>query len=241
MKPQQIINLEKKLGFKLNEIQNSDDILDFKKSKTYLLDEQGEVIGLNLAYCKISNISFLQNLSNLISLALSLNRILNISFLQSLSKLTELNLSLNQISDISFLQGLTKLTRLDLRWNEISDISFLQNLPNLTKLDLFHNQISDVSALQGLTNLKELYLCWNKISDISPLLDLKLNILTLSNNPVKNKFAFKNPSTHCWVVYNEKTNLWGCEYKQQKTKEEFIEICKEKDFTEVIEFVENYK
>jgi hypothetical protein len=70
---------------------------------------------------------------------------------------------------------------------------------------------------------------------------LKLNNLLLINNPIKNKFAFENPKTGQWVVYNEKTNLWGCGCEQMKTKDEIIKVCKEKNFVEVIEFVENYK
>jgi Leucine-rich repeat (LRR) protein len=132
------------------------------------------------------------------------------------------------------------LIELNLGYNQICDISSLQGLTYLAILHLYNNQISDISSLEGL-NLKRLILDCNEISDISPLLGLRLKYLVLNSNPIKNDFAFKNPKTNRWIIYNKKTNLWGCGCEQMKTKDEIIEICKKKDFVEVIEFVKNYK
>ncbi|TAE00317.1 MAG: hypothetical protein EAZ97_06315 [Bacteroidetes bacterium] len=191
MKPQQIIELEKELGFELTETKNSEDIFDWEKSKTYLLNDAQEVIGLNLSECELINISFLQNLTNLISLNLGANNISDISFLQDLHQLKTLILRNNQISDIFFLEGLIQLQTLYLELNQISNISFLQGLTQLETLDLEANQISDVSFLQNLTNLTSLDLSLNPILDISlsflnhlpKLQELRLLVKSIQNIP----------------------------------------------------------
>ncbi len=210
-KPVQIFALENHLGFELTEIKNIDDILDFKNNKTYILDNQERVIGLNISNCKINDILFLRNLEGLESLNLFSNQITDISFLQYLHNLTSLSLCNNLISDIYPLENLTKLTFLDLGYNQILDILFLKDLVNLTHLDLFCNPISNFYVLQNLINLEFLNLFGNAISDISFLnnlinlvdLDLannkisdisldflnhlsKLKKLSLHNNPIKN-------------------------------------------------------
>jgi len=185
MKTQQIIELEKLLGFQLTETKDVEDLTDFQKSKTYLLNAKQEIIGLNLYDCQLKDISFLKGLSNLTTLYLYDNQISDISFLQGLSNLTMLNLSINQISDISFLKDLSNLTTLNLGGNKISDISFLQGLSNLTMLNLIINQISDISFLKDLSNLTSIDLGGNEISDISFLQGLSnLTMLYLDNNQI---------------------------------------------------------
>ncbi len=181
-KPQQILDLEKHLGFELTQVDSVDDIFQGRQKKSYLLDENNQVIGLNLYDCGLSDTSFLKSLTSLTSLHLFHNQISNISFLQGLTNLTELNLGGNIITDTSFLQNLTNL---GLSCNQITDTSFLQALMNLTELDLSSSQITDISFLQGLTNLKELNLNENRITDISFLQDLtNLTELSLWNNQI---------------------------------------------------------
>ena len=203
MKPQEVIELEKVLGFELEELYNLEDII-ISHSKCYLLDEQNKIIGLNLNGLKSEDISFLQGFKNLTSLKLSNNEISDYSVLKDLTNLTSLKLSNNEISDYSVLtnlthlnieyneisdhsvlQDLTNLTHLNLKYNQISDISFLQNLTNLTDLNLEDNEISDISFLQNLTNLTDLNLGENQISDISFLQNLtNLTDLNLGENQI---------------------------------------------------------
>jgi internalin A len=201
-----IKQLEKEIGIKLEE-RKLEEIDEYNKHG-YASGENGEVVGLNLDEIelkpvpvsvsklrhlkklslydtKLTDISFLQGLSNLTHLNLIDNQITDISFLQGLSKLTELSLSSNKITDYSFLQGLSKLTLLDLSSNQITDISFLQGLSKLTQLNLSYNQITDISFLQGLSNLTELDLRSNQITDISFLQGLSnLTLLDLSSNKI---------------------------------------------------------
>ncbi|NEQ51480.1 MAG: hypothetical protein F6K11_15280, partial [Leptolyngbya sp. SIO3F4] len=107
------------------------------------------------------------------------NRISDGSFLKELTGLTTLDLRNNRISDGSFLKELTGLTTLDLRNNSISDGSFLKELTGLTTLDLSSNSISDGSFLKELTGLTTLDLSSNSISIIpKSLAEGRLAIIT---------------------------------------------------------------
>ena len=117
----------------------------------------------------ISDLNFLERLSNLNSVTISYNQISDISALSGLTRLTYLGLFNNEISDISALSGMTELISLNLNQNQISDISALSGMTELISLDLGYNQISDIKALNRMTNLNELYLYGNQISDISVL------------------------------------------------------------------------
>ncbi len=151
----------------------------------YSIDEKNNIIGLNLSWLKISDLSSLKDLKNLTELYLHYNQISNLSSLKYLKNLTVLYLFHNQISDISSLWDLKNLTKLNLSDNQISDISSLQDLKNLTELYLSRNQISDISSLRDLKNLTYLYLNNNQISDISPIKDLKdITNLNLKNNKI---------------------------------------------------------
>ncbi len=188
-KPAEILELEKELGFELEETKNPDDILNWRNSKTYLLNENQEVIGLNLGRCGLNDISFLTKLKDLQTLYLSANRIQNISFLAKLKNLQALFLRSNKILNISTLTTLENLQIFDLSHNQIQDISALANLQNLKELDLSYNQIQVIFALANLQNLKELLLQENRIIvfdktfiDYLPHLEK----LSLKNNPIQN-------------------------------------------------------
>ncbi len=190
MKPKEIIELEKKSWFKLVETKNPDDILGWKTPRVYLLDTNKKIIGLNLYFCIIEDVSFLRGFTDLISLNLFNNHLISdISFLQGLTNLKALHLGGNQISDTSFLQDLLNLEYLRLLSNKISDISFLQNLINLKDLNLCYNKISDISFLTRLKNLTSLDLKHNQISIIQQnFLNsfFYLEFLNLRGNPIKN-------------------------------------------------------
>jgi len=178
-----------------------------KFDKGYCLDKKGNIIGLNLYDARISNISFVKNLSHLTHLDLTKNNISNLFPLTNIPHLTSLNLNRNKISDILPLTDLTNLSKLYLAENQITDLSPLDTLTNLrevwlysnnisnlkplrklinlTSLDLKKNRISDISPLKKLSNLTSLNLNLNQIADISPISQLiKLKSLRLKNNNI---------------------------------------------------------
>ena len=134
MKPKAIFELEKKLGFELKDAKDSEGIVNIKK-RTYLLNNEHEIIGLYLWSEGLKDISFLQNLRNLRRLDLSYNKIVNISCLQGLRHLEFLDLSGNQITDIAFLHEHRDLVELDLTENIIQDFNPLMSL---CKLEAFY-------------------------------------------------------------------------------------------------------
>ncbi len=172
------------------------------------LSSMTQLTSLNLSGNQISDLSFLSSMTQLTSLNLSVNQIIDLSALSSLAQLTELDISNNQISDLSGLRNLTQLTRLYLFNNQISDLSGLSNLTQLTSLYLFNNQISNLSGLSSLTQLTSLYLFNNQISnlsglssltqltslylsknqiiDITDIINLDLDFLNISDNPIEN-------------------------------------------------------
>ncbi len=182
----ELINqLEKEIGRKLEE-RKFEEIGEYGQ-KGYAIVENGEVVGLNLDTIELKPVPVsLSKFHHLKKLNLINTNLTDISFLQGLSNLTQLDLRSNQIKNISFLQGLSNLTNLYLGANQITDISFLQGLSNLTHLILMKNQITDISFLKGLSNLTLLFLSLNQITDISFLKGLSnLERLDLRNNQIK--------------------------------------------------------
>ena len=183
-KSEQVAWLERLLKRPLHP-STSDSVLGWENRKCYQLDDDGNITGLNLTFCRISDGSFLTELTGLTSLALSDNQISDGSFLTELTGLTSLALSSNQITDGSFLKELTGLTSLDLSDNRISDWPFLTELTGLTSLDLSANAVSDGSFLTELTGLTSLALSYNRITDGSFLKELTgLTSLALRGNPI---------------------------------------------------------
>jgi internalin A len=123
-KPEQIIELEKLLGFELRETKNLDKIMRWETSKIYCLNENRQVVGLSLLDCEVSEVSFLKNLKSLKSLNLRYNFIENISFLNECKSLEKLNLGANRIGDLGK--------------------DFIESLPNLKELYLYGNPIKNI-------------------------------------------------------------------------------------------------
>ncbi|TKJ41682.1 hypothetical protein CEE37_03700 [candidate division LCP-89 bacterium B3_LCP] len=187
-----IKQIEKILKLKLEEL----DEVDWY-TRGYTINFKGEVTGLSLYDCKISNLSLiispLEGLTSLTALYLAQNLLNDISPLEGLVNLTELNLGINHLSDISPLKGLTNLTRLDLSNSRLSDISPLKGLTNLTKLEINSNHLSDISPLKDLSNLTTLYLQENHLSDISPLKGLtNLTTVHLGSNQLSDISPLKS-------------------------------------------------
>ena len=177
-KPQQILELERAYGFKLEQ----QDQLNWS-ANAYKRNKRGEVVGLALCSRNLDNAHALASFGSLTELYLMNNELSDVSPLAALTKLTSLDLSYNELSDVSPLAALTKLTSLDLSHNKLSDVSPLAALSKLTSLNLAGNKLSDASSLAALTQLTSLDLMDNGLSDASPLAALtQLTSLDLSVN-----------------------------------------------------------
>lgn len=194
MKPHIILQLEKELNIKFNEVKTS-EIIEFKRSEIaeYSIDNKNRVNGLSITTYKFTDIVNLisnndKELNYLTHLNLHHNDIQDISGLIKFKNLTHLNLGRNLISDISVISNLEKLKNLDLSFNFISDIASLQNLELIEKLDLQKNQITEISPIKKLCKLKELYFGNNSVLEnlnISVLKNFKeLTILQLNRNEI---------------------------------------------------------
>ncbi len=124
MKPQQIIELEKELGFELRETKNPDEVMKWEKSKIFSINKSGKITALSLWDCEI----------------------VDGTFLKKFNYLKNLNLRYNYISDISFLKKLINLEKLYLGANTIDyfDQKLLDQLPNLKELYLYGNTIQNI-------------------------------------------------------------------------------------------------
>jgi small GTP-binding protein len=164
-KPEIIKELEETFGTKLNK----EEISNIWKNKSYSMDQQEAVIGLNLRNLNITDISLLASFTALKELYLYRNHITDLSPIASLTALTYLELSGNHITDLSPLASLNTLTYLEMRRNQITDLSPIVSLSALSGLNLDKNQISDLSPLLPLLSakkLKRLYLLYNKITHL---------------------------------------------------------------------------
>ena len=110
------------------------------------------------------------------------SRISDLSYIGNLTKVQELFLHNNEITDLGALSTCSLLKKLTLSGNKITNLGPLSNLTQLNILSLNKNQITDLSPLAELIGLRTLQLSNNRITDLSPLLGLvHLETLTLEN------------------------------------------------------------
>jgi len=177
-----IKELEKKLRKKLVQL-NTKEL--YGGLNGFLTDRKERVIGLNLYYLELSDISGIQELKNLTHLNLRNNQLTTISGIQELKNLTHLNLRNNQLTTISGITELKNLTHLNLRNNQLTDIPGIQELKHLTYLNLRDNQLTDISTITELKKLTHLNLRNNQLTDISRIKELKnLTKLNLMENQI---------------------------------------------------------
>ncbi len=168
------------------------DLSDNQITDISFLDPLTNLTKLYLSSREITDLSSLGSLTNLTTLTLSGKRITDISSLGSLTNLTTLTLYSHEITDFSFL-ALTNLTKLTLSSQSITNISSLGSLTNLTELSLDGDRITDISSLGSLTNLTKLYLCGYGITDISPLGSLtNLTDLDLDSDQITDISSLKS-------------------------------------------------
>ncbi len=208
-KPEAILRLEQIYGITLKE---SEGMIVFSEieedifyrpleTRSYTVDEFGNVTGIDLAESAITDLSALQNLTTLKHLGVTGNNISNIEPLRKLRELRLLYLGGNTIHDISPVMELPNLLELAIWGNPVDDItlvsnlvqmealyisntntsniSFISNLKNLKRLGAQHNKITDISVFALLHELDEVDLGYNRIEDLADLVD-SINIRQLS-------------------------------------------------------------
>lgn len=148
------------------------------------------LVVLNLERNRITDLSPLSSATGLQYLNLSLNQIEKVDVLSKLSTLKQLYLTHNKIADLGPLgDSSAPIESILFSYNAIRDLTpigkFVQKDRSLTWLSLDHNAVSEISALQYAKTLTNLDLSYNKVEDISALSDLNLNVVDLSDNPLK--------------------------------------------------------
>lgn len=146
-----------------------DEALDLPLGEIPTDEELESLTSLDCSWRNITNISYVQDMTNLSELYLDGNLISDISPVQNLYTLEFLTLSYNLITDISALHDLTNLYFLNLNQNKIGDVTALENLTQMTNLYLVDTDLSDVSSLEYLESLEELDVSQNCIADLTPV------------------------------------------------------------------------
>lgn len=99
------------------------------------------VVKLEIVKHNIHSTSFLNFLSNLEYLKLSISNLKYIENLSNLTNLRYLDLTANFLTEIPGLYSLRNLKTLKIAWNNISKLDRFEKLPNLIVIDLSHNLI----------------------------------------------------------------------------------------------------
>lgn len=102
---------------------------------------------------------------NLKAIDLSRQKVTDLSFLSDLSELRVLLLGNNSVTDLSPLAGLENLQYIELYNNGITDISALSGHQNLKDVNLTGNQIGDMSPLSSCPLLQYVHLSRNPCSE----------------------------------------------------------------------------
>ena len=186
-KPEAILQLEQELGFELTDCTHasSDTNAVARQPKSYVCNQEGEVIQLNLAECGLEEVPNLLAFEKLQILKLSHNKISHIEGLEKLTNLQSLELSGNQITNIEGLDKLANLQSLDLFGNQLTRIEGLDKLTNLQSLGLSDNQLTRIEELAYLSRLESLDLSNNELSVIENLPQTSLKELTVGSNNIE--------------------------------------------------------
>lgn len=167
---------------------------------------------LNLSNCNITNLNNLSNLDNLSELIISDNNLSNIEGVPE--NLYILNISNCNLESLDKLANYTKLSTLNISDNKITTLEELPNFEYLSHLDVSGNPIQNWDKLKNIgiefnipqengeyddpENDGSLALEANNcnIEDISVFNDLKLGLLSLKNNNIKDVSNLKNENLY---------------------------------------------
>jgi small GTP-binding protein len=191
-----IKKIENVIGNKLTVCPPDINIMSWNAAvkRTYLLDDNQQIISLNLVECGLEKIDFLIELKNIIQLNLRGNpRLADITVLEELEMLDELNLEGFSLSDASPLSRLKNLTKLAFTSDNLNCTVFISKLKKLTVLDLYCYELEDITDLKELKKLTHLELSCTLLHDISILDKLReITHLELTENEIRNLNALKD-------------------------------------------------
>lgn len=102
--------------------------------------------------------------TDLVYLDLTGNKLSDLSFVKNLTKLRLLCVGNNKIADITALSSLTELEFLEVYSNPIVDYKPIAGLAKLTHLNCTRTGITDITIFSGMKQLKMLWLMNNKIT-----------------------------------------------------------------------------
>lgn len=124
----------------------------------------------------LKDIDFLKSFNSLIGLDLSWNKIRNISPIKNLTNLTFLSLNTNIIENIESLIHLKRLKYLDISNNKISHLEGIERLRDLEFLDASLNRIERIHNVSKLNKLKYLSAAGNPytLNHFNPSKSLKV-------------------------------------------------------------------
>jgi len=134
----------------------------------------------------ITNLDFLNNLSNLKSLFIQSSGVDNISGLSKNKKLEFIGLPNSKIEDISVVAKLPHLKSIGFSNNLIRQINALKRRKELVSVYLPDNDIENIDALSDCEALVRVNIANNNISDLKPVSNSKkLQFLSIANNKIK--------------------------------------------------------
>lgn len=144
-----------------------------------------EVLGLENAIRKSSDVATIAELKKLKDLKLTYNKLEDISWIADLTEMEKLYLSYNSLKDLSALKKLNRMDTLFLEQNSDLNIKAIPDLYNLKRLYFGKNNLRNLNSINRFTQLEDLGLSSNNLSDVKELHDLKnLVNLSLSSNPL---------------------------------------------------------
>ncbi|MDP4266217.1 MAG: leucine-rich repeat domain-containing protein [Bacteroidota bacterium] len=123
--------------------------------------------------CKISNIEPISKLVNLRELNVSNNRIFSLRPIKNLINLKVLNFSLNKVRQLSHLSDLKQIKSLECSYNKIKSLDSIENFINLEHLDCSFNPINSLEPIKTLYNLNNLNCSFSSVKSLDPLKELK--------------------------------------------------------------------
>lgn len=142
-------NLENLERLTITYLELEDPILEFssKVNLNYVM-----IIETN-----ISDLSFLEGMTNMKSITVNRSGVSNIDSLEKLNNLEHVNFHSNNITDIEPLRGKSKITSLNFQSNEsLANIEPLEELESLENITLSYTSVRNLKPLEELENLKDL-------------------------------------------------------------------------------------